>query len=77
MGQQELSKDKCQILQLGRNPSYKLSLLGYQQGATLWETTEVLVDKMNVSQQCVLASKAESFLGCINRSNYSLLLVIF
>ncbi|KFV86238.1 hypothetical protein N308_16114, partial [Struthio camelus australis] len=67
----KFSKGKCKVLHLGRNnPMHQ-----YRLGTDLLESSStkkdlgVLVDKLNMSQQCgLVAKKANGLLGCIRQS---------
>lgn len=70
----KMHKDPCKVLHLQQENSLQLYRLG-----TIWlessfaeQDLEVLADsKLNISQQCALAAKADSLLGFINRSSTS------
>ncbi|PKU45162.1 rna-directed dna polymerase from mobile element jockey-like [Limosa lapponica baueri] len=61
----KLKKVKCRVLHLGMNTSMHQSMLGLE-SSLAEKDLRVLVDtKLNVSQQCALATKVAS---CIRRS---------
>ena len=70
----KIHKDTCKVLHLQQKNPLQLYRLG-----TVWlkssfpeQDLEALADrKLNISQQCALAAKADSVLGCINRSSAS------
>lgn len=64
------SKEKCQVLHLGRN-----SFLCQYRGSTSWKAElqksflRVLVDaKLTIRQQCTFSAKINSLLGCVSRT---------
>ena len=73
MGQQEsldIQQREMQSPALGRNnPMYKYTLRTNQLESTFaGKDLGGLVDKLTMSQQCALATKANSILGCMRRS---------
>lgn len=73
MSQQESSEvntGKCEIAHLVRNSPICQHGLGPTnlESSLAEKDLEVLVDKWNMSQPCVLASKANNILGCIRRN---------